>query len=525
MFDSHEFIEPEATASETLAAPRARAEPVDPGGHALEAVAAVIDVLGELVASCRADDLLAPDAVRLVEQLTQAERLVGVVRSRAAAKVAETPALWRARGDRSAGHWLARILGSSVADAVAVLETEGHLPHQPAVADAFEKGRLSARQAALVSGTVAAVAEQPGATDAAAVAAELLEQASTASMAELRDHCIAVRMANLADPDARHRDIHRRRSLRFRTSTDGAAELLARGTADDMAVIAAAIAGRRRTVFDRARHEGRHERSDAHDFDALVALARDDGETDDAPPTDAEEVVGQTSPTPTRRRRRRGPKVMIRIDEDALHHHDAPTSPPPSEPSASHNPTSSPAPPGAQPAPPRPPGGAPAPTRHPTTAEVVGQGTIPAGRVVELIAEHDAEVHAVVARGRCNDTVVIGVANLGRARADGSHPALAGPTALHEATRAKLVDVTESHDRRPTNAAQATALDFRDPRCCVEGCEQRQRLETDHRTGWARTRTTGIADLDRLCAMHHKLKTVFGYRLAPGSGKRPLLPP
>jgi len=175
---------------------------------------------------------------------------------------------------------------------------------------------------------------------------------------------------------------------------------------------------------------------------------------------------------------------------------------------------------------------------QPAAAEVVGHGSIPASRVAALIADQDAEVHMVVTRERVPGSGdvgpdpnadpgfdVVGVAPLGRVRADGSHPALDGEAALRAATAACLVDVTGSHDRRSANAAQATALDYRDPGCCVAGCNQHLRLETDHRTGWAKTHRTGIGDLDRLCAMHHRLKTRLGYRLAPGTGKRPMLPP
>jgi hypothetical protein len=90
----------------------------------------------------------------------------------------------------------------------------------------------------------------------------------------------------------------------------------------------------------------------------------------------------------------------------------------------------------------------------------------------------------------------------------------------------KGVDVaTVAHlGRRPT-ALQRTALQWRDPECCVEGCHQTARLEIDHREDWARTKRTRLKSLDRLCDHHHDLKTRYGWRLDLGTGKRPTRPP
>lgn len=553
MFDAHTSLGHEAH-DELPAASRSCSvvPPVavsDPGGDAREAVNHLVAGLRSLVDSCQPGDLLLPDAVALVEQLTTAERLIAVMRGRAAVTVAESPAAWRARGDRSAGHWLARVMGSSVADAIAVLDTTKQLPSQPAVADAFEAGGLSARQAALISSTITEVEKSldsgTASSESAAIAVDLLHHAATASISELRDRCIATRIKHLPDADARHRDIHRRRSARFRTAPDGARELIAHGTPDDMAEIAAAIARHRKTVFDRARKEGRRERSDSHDFDALLELARSVDDPGAAPSSAADGDGDERAASASRKRRRRGPKVMIVIGEETLHQstsaNQSPSAPPaapdpdpaPSPPgrppptSGSRKPTSGPPPEQTpSPPPPEPPVGATPPLPTPASpANVLGHGLIPATRVAELIAHNNAEVHAIVTRGDGESAEVVGIANLGRARADGSHPALAGAPALHQATRTKLIDVTGSHNRRPANAAQSTALDFRDPQCTVEGCEQHQRLETDHRTGWVKTHTTAFGDLDRLCGMHHWLKTHLGYTLAPGTGKRPMLPP
>jgi hypothetical protein len=78
--------------------------------------------------------------------------------------------------------------------------------------------------------------------------------------------------------------------------------------------------------------------------------------------------------------------------------------------------------------------------------------------------------------------------------------------------------------RHPT-AHQRSALLARDPECIVPGCHVRHRLEIDHGTGWCITRKTELADLARLCAFHHRQKSVDGYRWEGGPGRRRWLGP
>ena len=81
-----------------------------------------------------------------------------------------------------------------------------------------------------------------------------------------------------------------------------------------------------------------------------------------------------------------------------------------------------------------------------------------------------------------------------------------------------------AHLGRKTTAHQQTALEFTQPDCEVLGCPRTMFLQTDHRTGWAKTKDTVFDDLDRLCEHHHALKTHHGWRLEPGHGKRRFLP-
>ena len=79
--------------------------------------------------------------------------------------------------------------------------------------------------------------------------------------------------------------------------------------------------------------------------------------------------------------------------------------------------------------------------------------------------------------------------------------------------------------RRP-NAHQRSALDWLYPTCAVEGCGVRSRhCQTDHRTDWAQSHVTVFELLDRLCKMHHDLKTYQGWGLVEGKGKRAFVPP
>ncbi len=82
------------------------------------------------------------------------------------------------------------------------------------------------------------------------------------------------------------------------------------------------------------------------------------------------------------------------------------------------------------------------------------------------------------------------------------------------------------HLGRRFTATQKTALQWLDPECCVQGCTNTLRLEYDHDTGWAATRTTTVDDADRVCHVHHERKTAGWYLAAADPrGKRPLLPP
>ena len=77
--------------------------------------------------------------------------------------------------------------------------------------------------------------------------------------------------------------------------------------------------------------------------------------------------------------------------------------------------------------------------------------------------------------------------------------------------------------RRPS-WAQELALLWSQPICSVQGCNCR-RVEWDHRTPWANQAETRVDNLDGLCRFHHQLKSLHGWALLSGTGRRPMVPP
>jgi hypothetical protein len=117
--------------------------------------------------------------------------------------------------------------------------------------------------------------------------------------------------------------------------------------------------------------------------------------------------------------------------------------------------------------------------------EIAGLGPIPVSTARELLG--DAILKVVITRG----VDVINVTHLGRS---------------------------------PT-VAQRVALWWQSPTCTAEGCTRSRRLENDHEIGWAKTHRTVLGELDPLCTHEHRLKTVHGWALVAGTGKRPFVPP
>ncbi len=89
----------------------------------------------------------------------------------------------------------------------------------------------------------------------------------------------------------------------------------------------------------------------------------------------------------------------------------------------------------------------------------------------------------------------------------------------------KGVDVLNvTHLGRGPTTAQKIALLWSSPMCSVAGCSHAAR-EVDHREPYATNRETRLDNLDPLCRYHHALKTLDGWALVEGRGKREMVPP
>jgi hypothetical protein len=90
----------------------------------------------------------------------------------------------------------------------------------------------------------------------------------------------------------------------------------------------------------------------------------------------------------------------------------------------------------------------------------------------------------------------------------------------------KGVDIVAvAHAGRTIPAHLRSALEVRDPKCIVPGCERRRRLQIDHTQPVGARGKTSLANLARLCAYHHYQKSKRGYRYRGGPGTWEWIPP
>jgi len=363
--------------------------------------------------------LSADQAAGAVEAATAIEAMIGNVKAKAAARVAETRA-WKGAGERSAAAHLARSTGSTVGQATETLQTGKRLNDLAVLDAAARAGELSALQTAAIADAASA---DPSAE------ARLVAKARESSFAELRQECARTKSAACPDLEARRRKIRAERYLRDWTDDEGAWNLRMRHNPEVGAQFMAALAPVRDRLFNQARTEGRREPLEAYAADALV-----------------EAVWGNNDDTAAPARGRA--KVIARVDLPALLR------------------------------------------RYPVEGEpceIAGFGPVAVSAICDLIDTDDAFLAAVVTAGEA----VVGVAHLGR---------------------------------RP-RATQQTALEWLYPTCAVECCTTTAWLEIDHRLDWADSHVTVFDLLDRLCAHHHDLKTLDGWALVEGRGKRAFVAP
>ncbi len=70
-----------------------------------------------------------------------------------------------------------------------------------------------------------------------------------------------------------------------------------------------------------------------------------------------------------------------------------------------------------------------------------------------------------------------------------------------------------AHAGRTIPAHIRTALETRDPTCCVPGCNTRKGLEIDHIVPFAEGGPTKLDNLARLCHWHHRQKSLGDWRI------------
>lgn len=373
------------------------------------------DAMGRYAATFDATLVSIEDASVVVAEAAAIERMAATVKGLAAARSAGGAA-WKAAGERSAAHHLARTTGMSVGSASEILETVRRMATLPVLDAAARAGNLSPAQIVAVA---VAAAVDPSAEQ------RLVELAQHSSLAESRQECGRTKAVARPDAEAPRRAIHESRYLRSWTDAEGAWNLHMRDNPEVGAEVMAAIDAIRDRLFATARTEGRTEPTEAYAADAMAELARGAGGG-----------------------RRNRAKIIVRVDLAALLRGQICSG---------------------------------------ETCEVAGFGPVAVSAVRDLLDTGDPLLAAVVTNG----VEVAGVAHL----------------------------------RRRASAQQQTALEWLYPTCAAEGCTSVAWLENDHRVDWARSHITVLDLLDRLCSRHHHLKSLDGWALVVGRGKRAFVPP
>lgn len=262
-------------------------------------VAEVRARVADIAARLDPDDLPASYAPALWCELDQLARQVAAAKVLVARRVDDSLA-WKREGFASAAEFLAARGGTSLGSARKELDTSKALPDLPATTQALLDGTLSVAQGALIA---EAATVNPGAERT------LVDAAGRDSFKELKDRSLRAKAAGDADPEVTQRRLHRNRSLREFTDSEGAWNLHARGTAADGAKIHAALAPLIEERFRDGRAAGRRETPEARSFDALVDLA--DGAVE------AASAGAQRSGDDGARRRPRN-QALVRCDLAAL---------------------------------------------------------------------------------------------------------------------------------------------------------------------------------------------------------------
>jgi hypothetical protein len=284
-------------------------------------------------------------AAKLVGIADGIRRCGDSLRTVAVGQVERTNA-WKGEGAKSISEWLSSETDCAQYEAQSVVILANQLQHLPTTQAALLSGVLSNAQAVEVA---------RGAIVDPNTESQLLKLATYATVRDLRDAVSRV-VAAATDAAARHRQIHKSRSLRSWIDPDGAFIVKGRMTVANGAIVMAALKPIQDEIFKAARKSGNHESPEAYAADALMALCA-------AKSVGAQGSSG-TKPT-------RASAVMnIRIDIDAL--------------KRGH-------------------------TEHGETCEIAGVGPIPVATATEYLGEAFLKLLVI------NGTDIKTVAHMGRA--------------------------------------------------------------------------------------------------------------
>lgn len=230
--------------------------------------------LESFVASLQPAAYLGHDAQQLVQQLSKAEKLCGNARilmsQRITREVAERD------GKTSPTEWMAGASGESAGRSRRDLETGKRLENQPHLEEALRSGDISPTQAAILA--------EAGAADPEA-AADLLSEAPSVSINELKDRARRIIAAKTAEEDAIARElrIRSRRHLRFSVSDEGSLLLRGELPAAEGAAVRNLLETRKDQIFREARSkaEPEWEAAEAYLADALVSVCQQSAELPD----------------------------------------------------------------------------------------------------------------------------------------------------------------------------------------------------------------------------------------------------
>ena len=144
-----------------------------------------LKALKESVAEAEPQTLEGKSAMAMMEIYAEAERVAAAGKALMARRVADSGA-WRSSGEKSPAHWMASKTGTSVGQAVNVLETAARLTELPQTEQALRSGELSETQAKEIASAAAAAPGKEG---------DLLKVAAKEDLLTLKERCARVKAA------------------------------------------------------------------------------------------------------------------------------------------------------------------------------------------------------------------------------------------------------------------------------------------------------------------------------------------